>query len=99
MYHELPIILQESRSVTVFNISAHTYPGVKNHLSWSPGQVEFQVGQAYIFTIYAYISSRQVKNSVQNYFSLRTSYLLTGQVKLLMNLPGGQVKILRFFYP
>ena len=24
--------------------------GVKNHLSWCPGQVEFQTGQAYIFT-------------------------------------------------
>ena len=29
----------------------------------------------------------------------RTSYLATGQVKILPNLPGGQVKILRFFYP
>ena len=25
-------------------------PGVKNHLSWCPGQVEFQAGQAHIFT-------------------------------------------------
>ena len=34
------------------------------------------------------------------YFSLtRTSYLVTGQVKFLMCLPGGQVKIFRFFYP
>ena len=34
------------------------------------------------------------------YFSLtRTSYLVTGQVKILMDLPGGQVKIFRFFYP
>ena len=24
--------------------------GKKNHLSWCPGQVEFQAGQAYIFT-------------------------------------------------
>ena len=24
--------------------------GLKNHLSWCPGQVEFQAGQAYIFT-------------------------------------------------
>ena len=24
--------------------------GVKNHLSWSPGQVKFQAGQAYVFT-------------------------------------------------
>ena len=24
--------------------------GKKNHLSWSPGQVKFQAGQAYIFT-------------------------------------------------
>ena len=33
----------------------HTYiyiyiSGVKNHLSWSPGQVKFQAGHAYIFT-------------------------------------------------
>ena len=26
------------------------YTGVKNHLSWCPGQVVFQTGQAYIFT-------------------------------------------------
>ena len=26
------------------------YTGVKNHLSWCPGQVEFQTEQAYIFT-------------------------------------------------
>ena len=28
-----------------------------------------------------------------------TSYLATGQVKIWLYLPGGQVKILRFFYP
>ena len=34
------------------------------------------------------------------YFSLtRTSYLVIGQVKILMYLPGGQVKFFRFFYP
>ena len=26
------------------------YTGVNNHFSWSPGQVKFQAGQAYIFT-------------------------------------------------
>ena len=35
-------------------VKVHIYtqhiPGVKNHLSWSPGQVKFQTGQAYIFT-------------------------------------------------
>ena len=30
---------------------------------------------------------------------LRTSYLVTGQVKIWLYLPGGQVKIFRFFYP
>ena len=46
------------------------------------------------------MSGGQVKNSMLVYFSLtRTSYLVTGQVKILMDLPGGQVKILRFFYP
>ena len=29
----------------------------------------------------------------------RTSYLVTGQVQILMYLPGGQVNIFRFFYP
>ena len=46
------------------------------------------------------MSCGQVKNSLIVYFSLtRTSYLVTGQVKILMYLPGGQVKIFRFFYP
>ena len=46
------------------------------------------------------MSCRQVINSMLVYFSLtRTSYLVTGQVKILMYLPGGQVKIFRFFYP
>ena len=46
------------------------------------------------------MSGGQVKNSMLVYFSLtRTSYLVTGQVKILMYLPGGQVKIFRFFLP
>ena len=46
------------------------------------------------------MSCGQVKYSLIVYFSLtRTSYLITGQVKILMYLPGGQVKICRFFYP
>ena len=46
------------------------------------------------------MSCGQVKNSLIDYFSLtRTSYLVTGQVKILMYLPGGQVKIFRFFTP
>ena len=46
------------------------------------------------------MSCGQVKNSLIVYFSLtRTSYLVTGQVRILMYLPGGQVKIFRFFYP
>ena len=46
------------------------------------------------------MSCGQVKNSLIIYFFLtRTSYLVTGQVKILMYLPGGQVKIFRFFYP
>ena len=46
------------------------------------------------------MSCGQVKNSLIVYFSLtRTSYLVTGQVKILMYLPWGQVKIFRFFYP
>ena len=31
-------------------ISRLSDSGVKNHLSWSPGQVKFQAGQAHIFT-------------------------------------------------
>ena len=46
------------------------------------------------------MSCGQVKNSMLGYFPLtRTSYLVTGQVKILMYLPRGQVKIFRFFYP
>ena len=46
------------------------------------------------------MSCGQVKNSLIVYVSLtRTSYLITGQVKILMYLPGRQVKIFRFFYP
>ena len=46
------------------------------------------------------MSCGQVKNSLIVYFSLtRTSYLVTGQVKILMYLPGGQVKFLDFFTP
>ena len=46
------------------------------------------------------MSCGQVKNSLIVYLSLaRTSYLVTGQVKILMYLPGGQVKILDFFTP
>ena len=46
------------------------------------------------------MSGGQVKNSMLVYFSLtRTSYFVTGQVKILMYLPRGQVKIFRFFYP
>ena len=46
------------------------------------------------------MSGGQVKYSMLVYFSLtRTSYLVTGQVKILMDLPGGQVKNFRFFYP
>ena len=46
------------------------------------------------------MSGGQVKNYMLVYFSLtRTSYLVTGQVKILRYLPGGQVKFFRFFYP
>ena len=46
------------------------------------------------------MSCGQVKNSLIVYVSLtRTSYLITGQVKIFMYLTGGQVKIFRFFYP
>ena len=46
------------------------------------------------------MSCGHVKNSLIVYFSLtRASYLVTGQVKILMYLPGGQVKILNFFTP
>ena len=46
------------------------------------------------------MSGGQVKNSMLVYFSMtRTSYLITGQVKILMYLPRGQVKIFRYFYP
>ena len=46
------------------------------------------------------MSGGQVKNSMLVYFALtRTSYLVTEQVKFLNYLPGGQVKIFRFFYP
>ena len=47
------------------------------------------------------MSCGQVKNSMLGYFSLtRTSYLVTGQVTILMYLPRGQVKIfLDFFTP
>ena len=41
-----------------------------------------------------------MKNSMLVYFSLtKTSYLVTGQVKILMHLPRGQVQIFRFVYP
>ena len=46
------------------------------------------------------MSGGQVKNSMLVYFSLtRTSYLVTGQVKNLMYLPGGQVKFFKDFLP
>ena len=46
------------------------------------------------------MSGGQVKIQCLFIFSLtRTSYLVTGQVKILMYLPGGQVNIFRFFYP
>ena len=37
--------------------------GVKNHLSWSPGQVKFQAGQAYIY--FHPMSGGQIKKSVK----------------------------------
>ena len=46
------------------------------------------------------MSDGQVKNYMLVYFCLtRTSYLVTGQVKILRYLPGGQVKFFRFFCP
>ena len=53
--------------------------GKKNHLSWSPGQVKFQSGQAYIFNVRQ--TSR--KNTVQGYISLNAQrYLAAGQVNI-----------------
>ena len=65
--------------------------GVKKSLVMEP-ETSWISGRTSIY--FHPMSGGQVKNSVQVYFSLRrTSYLVTGQVKLLMNLPGGQVSI------
>ena len=71
--------------------------GVKKSLVLVPG-TSWISGRTSIY--FHSMSAGQVKNSMLVYFSLtRTSYLVTGQVKILMDLPGGQVKILTFFYP
>ena len=73
------------------------HSGVKKSLVLVPG-TSWISGRTSIY--FHPMSGRQVKNSMLVYFSLtRTSYLVTGQVKILMHLPGGQVKIFRFFYP
>ena len=72
-------------------------PGVKKSLVLVP-ETSWISGRTSIY--FHPMSGGQVKNSMLVYFSLtRTSYLVTGQVKILMYLPGGQVKIFRFFYP
>ena len=71
--------------------------GVKKSLVLVPG-TSWISGRTSIY--FHPMSGGQVKNSMLVYFSLtRTSYLVTGQVKILMDLPGGQVKFFRFFYP
>ena len=71
--------------------------GVKKSLVLVPG-TSWISGRTSIY--FHPMSGGQVKNSMLVYFSLpRTSYLVTGQVKIWMDLPGGQVKIFRFFYP
>ena len=80
---------------TWWNLDIHT--GVKKSLVLVPG-TSWISGRTSIY--FHPMSGGQVKNSMLVYFSLtRTSYLVTGQVKILMDLPGGQVKIFRFFLP
>ena len=75
----------------------HMVSGVKKSLVLVPG-TSWISGRTSIY--FHPMSGGQVQNSMLVYFSLtRTSYLVTGQVKILMYLPRGQVKIFRFFYP
>ena len=67
-----------------------TCPGARDKLNFRQDK--------HIFSPNVWRTSKKLNASI--YFSLtRTSYLVTGQVKILMGLPGGQVKIFRFFYP
>ena len=78
-------------------IAVGVITGVKKSLVMVPG-TSWISGRTSIY--FHPMSGGQVKNSMFVYFSLtRTSYLVTGQVKIVMYLPGGQVKIFRFFYP
>ena len=81
-----------------FHCKSNGYtPGVKRSLVLMPG-TSWISGRTSIY--FHPMSGGQVKISMLVNFSLtRTSYLVTGQVKILMDLPGGQVKIFRFFYP
>ena len=64
--------------------------GVKNHLSWSPGQAKFQTGQAYMFSPNVRQASKKFSASLFfleiEYWVLAnifwSSYLVTGQVKI-----------------
>ena len=61
-------------------------------------------GHPILYKYFHLMSSGQVKNSEQVYLTIyhdifRTSYLVTGQEKIWLYFPGGQVKILRFFTP
>ena len=77
--------------------SPNACTGVKKSLVLVPG-TSWISGRTSIY--FHPMSCGQVKNSLIVYFSLtRTSYLVTGPVKILMYLPGGQVKIFRFFLP
>ena len=84
-------------SISMISTWAMFCSGVKKSLVLVPG-TSWISGRTSIY--FHPMSGGQVKNSMLVYFSLtRTSYLVTGQVKILMDLPGGQVKIFRFFYP
>ena len=66
-----------------------TCPGVRDKLNFRQDK--------HIFPPNVQRTSKKLNASI---FSLtRTSYLVTGQVKSLMHLPRGQVKIFRIFYP
>ena len=70
--------------------------GVKKSLVLVPG-TSWISGRTSIY--FHPMSGGQVKNSMLVYISLtRISYLVTGQVKILMDLPEGQVIFLKIFF-
>ena len=93
----IPVLGKLHISVSLQTCFIETISGVKKLLVLVPG-TSWISGRTSIY--FHTKSCGQVKNSHIVYFSLtRTSHLVTGQVKILMYLPGGQVKFFRFFYP